>query len=523
MKYLILLYLTLTGGLMAHGQLPDFPLHANGLLYDDTLMSRLRHLADSVRSRVKQAGTEGDYYSPKQTTARLVRVDTGDIYGAFNDLKRGISSEAFVRKYPQTEADSRIVIMLDERPGYQVAGNATYYTLALTDYSASEIRLPTDEHYRPIANPVHTYGIDADGVGINGNCVYYLSREPHTYRGQGTSDPYVFAFYLDSVPIAVRLPETAAGLIRYRNLMLDTSVAIYYKDARLEDLRFSPSTFGPAQNVFDNYIDRKGDSAVGVYRRTHAYEHPRNALMEDFLVKRRYIDSLAADTAFKRLLATTVAEVREKKYRPFIYLERYMDAYSPEAALDIRRSWQEVATCGMDHLTHRLYAMHIAYLAAETGDWPVFLQAQLSVAVDPDGQFPDSSRPGYRSTFLRELEELNIGVDDILLGNELTSPWPDPSFSRARELGRTLALEGGDRHRLEETVLQLIEDNGLDTYHRLDMHYLFLNYESFLPAGSERSKALMRLEKADKTLPDYLSATVKVQERDVNDHASLRP
>ena len=442
MKYLILLYLTFTGGLMAYGQLPDFPLHANGLLYDETLMSRLRHLADSVRSRVKQAGTEGDYYSPKQTTARLVRVDTGDIYGAFNDLKRGISFEAFVRKYPQTE---------------------------------------------------------------------------------GTSDPYVFAFYLDSVPIAVQLPETAAGLIRYRNLMMDTSVAIYYKDARLEDLRFSPSTFGPAQNVFDNYIDRKGDSAVGIYRRTHAYEHPRNALMEDFLVKRRYIDSLAVDTTFKRLLATAGAEVREKKYRPFIYLERYMDAYSPEAALDIRRSWQEVATCGMDHLTHRPYVMHIAYLAAETGNWPVFLQAQLSVAVDPDGQFPDSSRPGYRSTFLRELEELNIGVDDILLGNELTSPWPDPSFSRARELGRTLALEGGDRHRLEETVLQLIEDNGLDTYHRLDMHYLFLNYESFLPAGSERSKALMRLEKADKTLPDYLSATVKVQERDVNDRASLRP
>ena len=522
MKCLVILCLILAGGLMAHGQLPDFPLHANGLLYSDTLMSRLRHLADSARSRVKPTDAEGDYYSPKLTTARVVRMDTGKIYGAFDDLKKGISFEAFVRKYPQAETDNRIMILLDERPGYQVAGNATYYMVAPTDYSASRIILPTDEHYRPIANPAHTYGIDVDGVGINGNCVYYLSREPHTYRGRGTNDPYVFAFYLDSLPTAVRLPETAARLIDYRNQMMDTSVGIYYKDVRSPDLTFKASTFGPAQNVFDNYIVRKEDSMVGAYRRTHAYENPRNTSMEDFLVKRRYIDSLVADTVVKRLLAEAVAEVREKKYRPFIYLERYMDAYSPEAALDIRRSWQEVPTCGMDHLTHRLYTEHIAYLAAETGNWPVFLQAQLSVAIDPDGQYPDLTGPGYRTYFLRELETLNIGVDEILLGNVLASSWPDANFYSARVIGRALALEGGDRSTLEETLLKLIADKGLDTYHRLAMHYLFLNYVSFLPADSWRNEALTKLERADETLPDYLSARIRVREEAVNNHGPVQ-
>jgi hypothetical protein len=523
MKYLIILCLTLTGGLMARGQLPGFPLHANGLLYSDTLMGRLRHLADSMRSRARLARGEGIYYSIKQTTGRLVRVDTGNVYGAFDDLRKGISFAAFVSKYPQAEADNKILVILDERPGYHVAGNATYYTLALTDYSASRIILPTDEHYRPITNVLNEYGVHPGKAGINGNCVYYLSTEPHTYRGKGTDNPYIFAFYLDGVPTAARLPASAARLIGYRDRMLDTAAGVYYKNAGWAGPDIRGLDFGPAQKAFDNYMDRKGDSAVAVYRLTHDYEHPTNAKMEDFLAKRRYLDSLTADTGFTRLLAAAVAEVEEKNYYPFIYLERYMDAYSPRAALEIRRRWQHVRVDNFDQLTPRLYAMHIACLAARLGNWPVFLQAQLSVAIDPIGRYPDSSRPGYRATFLRELEALNIGVDDILLGNELASPWPDQRFSRARQLGRALALEGGDRNRLEERVLKLIADKGLDDYHRLDMHYLFLNYVGFLPAGPERSKALTRLEKADATLPGYLSATVKVQEQAVNNRAALPP
>jgi hypothetical protein len=521
MKCLVILCLILTGGSIAHGQLPGFPLHANGLLYSDTLMNRLKHLADSARSRPGPAGAPGNYYSIKQTTGLRVRVDTGDVHGAFDDLRKGISFAAFVSKYPQAEAANKILVLLDERPGYHVAGNATYYTLALTDYSASRIILPTDEHYRPITNLVHDYGINSERVGINGNCVYYLCTEPHTYRGKTTTDAYVFAYYLDSVPMAVRLPKSAARIARYRDLVVDSTIGVHYKNAKVETLDFRNLDFGPAQNAFDKYLDQRGDSFVAVYRPTHSYAYAKNSRMEDFQVKRRYLDSLSTDTVFTRLLAAAIAEVEEKNYYPFIYLDRYMDAYSPRAALEIRRRWIPLMMDNFDELRPRLDEMHIAYLAAELGNWPVFLRTQLSLAIDPSGNFPDSSRPGYRTNFLRELEELNIDVDDILLGYQLASLWTDQRFSGAKLLGRALALEGGDRHRIEETVLQLIGDKGLDVYHRLEMHYLFLNYESFLPAGPERSKAIIRLMKADSTLPDYLSATVKVQEQDVNNHASL--
>src|ERR1700761_662039 len=109
MKYLILLCLTVVAASGVHGQLPGFPLHANGLLYDDTLMGQLRHLADSARSHPRPAAIRGIYYALRQTTGRRVRVDTGEIYAALDDLRKGISYRAFVAKYPQADTDNRVL------------------------------------------------------------------------------------------------------------------------------------------------------------------------------------------------------------------------------------------------------------------------------------------------------------------------------------------------------------------------------------------------------------------------------
>ena len=497
MKYLILVYLMVAVVSGVRGQLPGFPLHANGLLYDDTLMARLKHLADSARSHPRPGKAQGTYFSLKQTTGRRVRVDTGDVYGALEDLRRGITYTAFVGKYPQAGTDNEVLIMLDERQGYRVAGNAAYYAIPLQDvyYSASDIVLPTDEHYRPVANVVNEYGTGSANAGINGNCVYRLSSTAHMYRGKYSTAAYVFAFFLDSFPAATPLTGLASELVGWRDRMVDTATGVYDKDAQWTSLDFENLDFGPAQKVFDAYVGQ---------------------------VNPPYTDSLSMDTVFRRLLAAAIAEVRDKRYYPFIYMERYMDAYAPQAALEIRRRWRPVAMDNFDELTPRFSTMHIAYLAGELGNWQVFLQAQLALAIDPWGHHPDLSRPGYRNSFLRELEALNIDVDDILLANELTSPWPDANFYRAKTLGRALALEGGNRQALEETVLKLIADAGLDVYHRLAMHYLFLNYVSFLPADPGRSKVLARLEQADETLPGYLIAKVKVREQDVDNHRDVR-
>ncbi len=517
MKYLIILCLTVIGGFTAHGQLPNFPLHANGLLYDDTVMNRLRFIVDSLQLRTTKKEPVKAYYSLKQTTARLVRLDSGNVQGAFADLRNGMSLEDFAAKYPQAVIDNKILVVLDEHPGYQVAGNATYINATASDYSAERIILPTDEHYRPLDNPPHDCWIDVDHVGIKGNCVYYLSTEPHIYRGKGVNGAYLFAFYLDRVPAASELPLGAARLVGYRDRMLDTANGMYYKDAGMAGLDFRNVNFGPAQNAFDDYLKRMADPVVAAYHR----EHPKATHMDDFEISRRCSDSLAVDSTFKRLLGAAIAETERKGYYPFIFLERYMDSYSPRAALEIRRHWLPMATCGFDHLTGRLSEMHIAVLAAETGDWSVFLPAQLAIAIDPEGQHPDLLRSLNRTYFLRELEDLDIGADDILLGNLLSFDRGDASFNWAKRLGRAFALEARDKRGLEEKVSRLIADKRLDDYNRLALHYLFLNYISFLPDNGERNKAFSRLQRADEALPAYLSARVNAQKQAMNDRRDL--
>jgi hypothetical protein len=523
MRYLIVLCLMVAVGGIAHSQLPDFPLHSNGLIYDDTLMRQLRHLADSIRARASFSSEAGAYFSPRQTTGSFVRLDTGDIDGAYDDLRKGISFDSFVRKYPQCEMNRKILILLDERPGYRVSGVATYYNINSDDWSDKRITLITDEQYRPVSNAQHKYAYYPAGDGIIGDCVYSLNRERHTSHGKSTDSPYVYAFFLDGVPKAARLPAAAARLLGYRDRIVDSATGVYDKDAKTAGPDLRGTEFGPAQEALDNYIGRKIDSAVAIYRRDHPYEYPNSPYREvgDWSFKRQYTDSLSTvDTCFKRLLATAIAEVHEKNYYPFIYLERYMDTCAPRAALDIRRRWIHAMT-DPNPLLPRLYAMRIAGLAAKVGNWSVFIQAQLAVAVDPEGRYPDLRQSVLRTYFLRELEVLNIDIDDILLADVLASPWPDPTFVRARRLGRALALEGGDKNKLEKTVLRLVSDKGLNDYQRLAMHYLFLNYVDFLPVGRARDKALTALERADGTLPEYLSARVRVQKEALDDRRNL--
>ena len=95
----------------------------------------------------------------------------------------------------------------------------------------------------------------------------------------------------------------------------------------------------------------------------------------------------------------------------------------------------------------------------------------------------------------------------------------DPTFLGARRLGRAFALEARDRRPLEEECLRLIADPHQDDYNRLAMHYLFLNYVSFLPEGDAKMKQLQGLEEADRTMPAYLSDRVRGEKKAVNDHS----
>ena len=89
---------------------------------------------------------------------------------------------------------------------------------------------------------------------------------------------------------------------------------------------------------------------------------------------------------------------------------------SKNKALELKRHHIVVGMCSQDG-SPRLHARDIAILAAETNSWDIFLPAHLEVMNDRFERMSDGSYAyGGRKTYLKELEELNLDVVDLILG-----------------------------------------------------------------------------------------------------------
>jgi hypothetical protein len=184
------------------------------------------------------------------------------------------------------------------------------------------------------------------------------------------------------------------------------------------------------------------------------------------------------------------------------YTELY---YSKSAALAMKRNRRVMGLCSMDDRP-RVHEMEIALLAAETANWQVFLRAHLDIMNDRADRFVNSNfAQAKRKTYIREIEDLDIDIQDLMLGISLgiSNPSGNHYFGSIDRLGRAFA-ETKDSSSLELKILSAIEDGQLDDYNRLNMHYLFLNYIYYLRGKDHRVAAIAALEKADKSLPPYL-------------------
>jgi hypothetical protein len=177
----------------------------------------------------------------------------------------------------------------------------------------------------------------------------------------------------------------------------------------------------------------------------------------------------------------------------------------------MKRNRIVVGQCSQDD-GPRIHAMNIAVLSAESTSWEVFLRAHLDIMNNRFERASDGSYAwGRRNTYIREIEELDIDMQELLLGISLriSNPSENHYYGSIGRLGRALS-ETTNRRQLEETILAMIQDEKLDDYNRLLMHYLFLNYTYYLPEKKDRERNLQELEQADKTLPVYLRSKIKI-------------
>jgi hypothetical protein len=170
------------------------------------------------------------------------------------------------------------------------------------------------------------------------------------------------------------------------------------------------------------------------------------------------------------------------------------------------RSTRVKGGCSLDGLP-RLHAVQIALVAADTYKWGVFLKAHLDVMNDNFERSTDASDAwAERKTYIKELEELNIHVPDLILGTsfQIENPATNHYFGNIVRLGRALS-ESKQRKEFEQAILSIVSDNQLDAYNRVMFYFLFRNYNYYLDDASLKKENIAKLAKARSTLPDYIS------------------
>jgi hypothetical protein len=337
-------------------------------------------------------------------------------------------------------------------------------------------------------------------LGRTGKWVYGF------YPKSEYSSDEIKAIYIETPLKATPLPERYAARILYADCMIDTTSNIFLPNAEEEQWDRSGKA-GEKYKAFIQYIkDNAGDS-------TNDYSFQWGDSAVDECIKNR----LSLQPQFKKLLAEAVEEALQPGDISSNWFEYITGTYySKKAALTLKRRRRVIGGCSQD-TRPREHLFSIALLSAETADWQVFLRAHLDIMNDRVDRVSDGSYAwGRRLTYIKELEDLDINVHELMLAIcfAIDNPAGNHYFGSIGRLGRAFA-EAKDRSKLEQEILKMIADNELDDLNRLRMHYLFLNYIYNLPKKQDRAAALPKLEAADKILPSYIYSKLEINKEDI--------
>ncbi len=181
--------------------------------------------------------------------------------------------------------------------------------------------------------------------------------------------------------------------------------------------------------------------------------------------------------------------------------------------LEEMRSTKVMGYCSMD-TRPRTYALQMAQVAAETYTWEIFLRAHLNIMNDYFERASDGSYAwGARQTYLRELEELEIDIADLLFGISLRieNPSKNHYFGDVSRLGRALS-EAQLANDIEAEMLSMISDEQLDDFNRLIIYYLFLNYNYYIQDDLQKQLNKNLLAEAVSTFPSHLLTHIEFEE-----------
>ncbi len=453
----------------------EFKMYSNGFMYSDETINQLKFIVDSLNIKFQACELEREYLSKNQAKANFVIFKNKNIQNLKEDLLNNISFDDFVIKYPEAKVEEDLLVVK-----YSSIEEGDIQITINSQIEESRIRFTDTSNW--------------NNSSVKGSWIFTFFEET------SYSDAEIWAFYFASEFESKPLTEKYARLIQYADCMIDTSHLVYSENARFENFQMKvPSK----TRKFLRYVNRK--------TKKPKFKKKNEDYFEDFVrwdtTKFASIDSiLVKKKKFHSLLRNAVSESKKVGYsnRNFEqYVNRY---YSKELALDLKRSRIVYGRCSMDNSPRR-HALEIALLSAETVNWDIFLRAHLDIMNDNFHRASDGSYAwGGRKTYLKELEELEIEIHDLLLGIclRIENPSANHYYGSIHRIGRALS-ETKDTDGIEVKMLDMIKDNNLDHFNRILIYYLFKNYNYHLDNEKTKLENDMKLQEAKNQLPPYLA------------------
>lgn len=456
----------------AHAQ--EFTLHNNGLIYSDSTMSQLSKIVKQENLKFKTCDLHPVYYSLPQAEGVYVflseeRFSAQEMKEAQKEMENGISVTDFIKKYPKAAVRNNLFILKTRSKNYDDVVSIVFESIEV-EKSGYEIYSKNEALYHNSLEKQWVTALDED----------------------------LEAFYFEKGFVTPQIPAQYANWIQYGDCMVDTSTQIYYANAGYEEYAWRENTEKDSlkktnRDAFYAYIKKENE--------------PRMATNQEYL---KGIEELVAQhkSEFLTLLQAAIEESIRLGI-PDSRLEVYAGKYiSRKEELRLRRLRRVMGFCSQDSRP-REHAQEMAVLAAETYSWEIFLRAHLDIMNDRFERASDGSYAwGRRNTYIKELEELDINVLDLLIGAcfRFGNPAENHYTASVGRTGRALA-ETQSPAELEKRLSMMIEDEKLDNYNRMIISYLYLNYIGY--SSKEKQQTLVpAFKESFKKLPSSMAGEI---------------
>lgn len=459
----------------------EFPTYENGLIYSPRAMEKLKGMVGDKNEEFRVCDYEKKFYSTEQTKGRIFHMGEVDWGVLAKDLKANISLKDFEKnysydfdkddlvllsKYDYVDYNEKQMVGISERP------DGSSLEMALAEWPTSHSK----------------------------NWVW-------SNRGKRT-----WLVYLERPFETFKIPERYSRMIQYSECLIDTTSQIFTADASRMRWYSENDSTRIQQEKFMNFIT---DEYVV---KPPELEYDENMSQEETMArydslqrwenaKKGFVKlELSKKPEFKRLLNRAYDEALKNQSSTDEF-EYYVAHYlSPSKSLTLKRNRIVVGQCSMDD-SPRIHAMNIAQLAGESVNWDIFLRSHLNVLNDNVNRVSDGSWAWEaRKTYIRELEELDIEVKELLLGTALraSNTAEGHYFGNIGRLGRAIS-ESKDVNEFEDELYHMIDDQTLDDFNRLLMFYLHDNLVYHMDTSKEKHSYKNKRNMAKSLLPNYIS------------------